>query len=851
VQNKPKKNNQNQIGIWRKVVYIFILVIVVPVIFFISFELILNITGYGYISDFFKEREIQASKYYTDNMNFSKRFFPAELTRPPNHFKIPVHKSSNTYRIVILGGSAAMGDPAPSFAFSRILEKILKNKYPRTDFEVKNLAITAINSNVVLPISRDCKKIDPDLFIVYLGNNEVIGPYGPGTVFEGFTKNLGLIRSDIFLKSTRIGQLLNNIITQFRNKKQKYKKWGGVNMFLKNRMRPNDERMTWVYHHFKENLQDIGKVAKKIDSKVILCTVPTNLKDCPPFGSLHKEDFSGNSKKRWEKNYNQGVQYQKSRQYEKAINFYQNARNIDSVFAGLHYRMGKCLLKTGKYKKSRRQFELARNLDALKFRADNTINQIIRNVARSRNDILLSDFMKTFEQNSIHKITGDNLFYDHVHMNFNGNYLIAKELSKKIATVFPAKQSSNYLSQKTVKKDLAFTPWEKYRIKQDLFRRLQSPAFSERIDNKKKIKTIRQELDSLNLLLQDKDIVHKVSRNYSRSIKNNDDWIINNNFGLYLLNWLNKPADAEQQFNSVLSEIPYDYLSLNNLGLAYAKMGKVNKAIQKINQALAIKPNFSDAKLNLGKIMEARGKFNEAIKYYKDGSADPKLLAQVYNEYGRNLLQQEKLDSAKIQFTKALRYRTNYTDAVISLSDVFVQKGQLDSARKYLSNFINKDTTSFVICNKLGNIYFSQKNYRKAIIQYKNSLEIDPQQPQILNKVGLAYSRSRKYEQGEKYLKKAIQSKKNFLTARNNLAGLYNQMGKYDEMIPQLQAALKIKPNSPTLHNNLGAAYLRQEKLEEAIAHFEKALEIEPNYKSARKNLNYVRSRMENSKKNN
>ena len=41
--------------------------------------------------------------------------------------------------------------------------------------------MAAINSHVVLPIAKDAARYEPDLFVVYLGNNEVIGPFSVGS----------------------------------------------------------------------------------------------------------------------------------------------------------------------------------------------------------------------------------------------------------------------------------------------------------------------------------------------------------------------------------------------------------------------------------------------------------------------------------------------------------------------------------------------------------------------------------------------------------------------------------------------------------------------------------------------
>jgi hypothetical protein len=60
---------------------------------------------------------------------------------------------------------------------------LLRERFPGQRFEVVNVAVTAINSHVILPIARECAQHQGDLWIVYMGNNEMVGPFGAATVF--------------------------------------------------------------------------------------------------------------------------------------------------------------------------------------------------------------------------------------------------------------------------------------------------------------------------------------------------------------------------------------------------------------------------------------------------------------------------------------------------------------------------------------------------------------------------------------------------------------------------------------------------------------------------------------------
>ena len=52
------------------------------------------------------------------------------MIKTPQAYAIPAEKPQGTFRIFVLGESAAMGDPDPAYAFSRYLEVMLRQRYP-------------------------------------------------------------------------------------------------------------------------------------------------------------------------------------------------------------------------------------------------------------------------------------------------------------------------------------------------------------------------------------------------------------------------------------------------------------------------------------------------------------------------------------------------------------------------------------------------------------------------------------------------------------------------------------------------------------------------------------------------
>jgi hypothetical protein len=169
--------------------------VVVLVLFGGGLELALRLCGYGYPANFFLKTEIGGKDYYVSNDRFGYRFFPPALARTPVPMRLAVKKPANTYRIFVFGESAAMGDPDPTFGAWRYLKVLLHERFPGTDFEVVCVAMTAINSHVILPLARECAGHDGDLWIIYMGNNEMVGPFGGGTVFGSHVAGVPLIRA--------------------------------------------------------------------------------------------------------------------------------------------------------------------------------------------------------------------------------------------------------------------------------------------------------------------------------------------------------------------------------------------------------------------------------------------------------------------------------------------------------------------------------------------------------------------------------------------------------------------------------------------------------------------------------
>src|SRR6516162_8592789 len=128
--------------------------VVVPLLVLGLVEAALRIGGVGYPTSLLTPCTVQGKPASCYNLFFAAPFFPAGSVQTPRLYSIPTKKEPGTYRIFVLGESAAMGDPDPAYGFSRYLEVMLRQRFPSTRFEVVNTGSVAINSHVLLRIAE-------------------------------------------------------------------------------------------------------------------------------------------------------------------------------------------------------------------------------------------------------------------------------------------------------------------------------------------------------------------------------------------------------------------------------------------------------------------------------------------------------------------------------------------------------------------------------------------------------------------------------------------------------------------------------------------------------------------------
>jgi tetratricopeptide (TPR) repeat protein len=611
---------------------------------------------------------------------------------------------------------------------------MLREQYPDVQFEVVNGAMTAINSHVVLEIARDCAKREPDLFVVYMGNNEVVGPYGPGTVFQQWSRSLRMIRTSLWVKSTRVGQLLGNVVGHFRSDEDTPGHWRGMEMFLDNPVAADDPRMTTVYDNYRRNLTDICGIARGARAGVVLSTVAVNLRDCPPFASLHRSDLASEDLAKWESIYEAGGELETGNRWPEALERYEAAAKIDDRFAELQYHIGLCLMKAGRVAEASERFALARDLDVLRFRADSRVNAIVREVAgeQQAGGVRFVDAQRTLAQidPDSEDISEGDLFYEHVHLTFAGNYRLARAVFDQVREALPQlaalDQHGAVPSPERCAELLALTPWDEHQLAAAMVDMTARPPFTNQFSHSIRQAEARRRRDDLRERASTPEAMQAAWKTYEAALaKAPDDWSMHYHFGMLAMQ-RRRPDVAVEHFQIVVEKLPWDAGMRSELGNALARQGRVDEAIAQLQQALEIDPGLAEAHNNLGIALADRGQVDEAIAHYQKAlEIEPGLAAAHYN-LGNVMAGRKEVDEAIAHYEQALEIKPDYAEPHNNLGSVLLGRRQVDEAVAHFQKALEIKPDYAKAHNNLGIVLASRGDADEAAAHFQQALEIEP-----------------------------------------------------------------------------------------------------------------------------
>lgn len=789
------------ISLQKRWIFRLLLAVGIPLLILGATELALRWVGFGYPAGFLLSSQRDGQPIFVQNDWFGWRFFGPAMARIPEPFCVPKAKGPNTIRIIVFGESAAQGDPQPNFGLSRMLQAMLELRYPGTHFEIINAAMVAINSNVILPIARDCAAAEADIWVIYMGNNEVVGPFGAGTVFGQQTPPLWLIRADLALKSTRLGELMDSLIRGIHPSSPDRNQWGGMEMFLNKQVPASDPRMKVVYDHFARNLADIIRVGRRSGAGVVVSTVAVNLRDCAPFASAHRAGLSNADAEKWDSLYQSGIAAQTAGSFQNAEDAFRAAAQIGDEFAELRFRQGCCALALGQIAEAQIQFAAARDLDTLRFRCDSRLNELIRKTVCDENDprVALADAEHSFAEHSADGLPGDHLFYEHVHLTFDGNYMLALTVAPKIESLLPrtivaqAPASRPWPSEADCARRLAWSDWDKEQALAEMSSRLDQPPFTGQINHEEEVAKMKAALQTLIPAAQPSGI-----------------------------------QAAEEDCLHALDSAPDDPLVREQLAVLEQSSGDLADAMVNAQRAVETLPSDSEGWSQLGTIQAEEHSYHDAVAAFRRAfRLNPeslwalKNLAQALNDLG---LSKQAIN----EYKHALRLNPHFGPAWLGLGEIYEKMGDKSEAGNCYQRALSNRVRNGQELETLARFCENRGWHEAAATNYDKAIELSPEDAALYIEAGQNLEILNRHADAEKLFSDAVKLSPNLLQARFLYGLALGRDGNAAGAASQFREAVRIMPDLPEARLNLGIALEHEEQYSDALAQFDKVLDQNP-----------------------
>ena len=128
----------------------------------------------------------------------------------------------------------------------------------------------------------------------------------------------------------------------------------------------------------------------------------------------------------------------------------------------------------------------------------------------------------------------------------------------------------------------------------------------------------------------------------------------------------------------------------------------------------------------------------------------------------------------------------------------------------------------------LGNAYFMQKKYEKALKSYEKSLKLNPYLTTAQENLAFCLIGSGEKEKALEYFKTASEADTTNLRIHQILSGLFIEMGRYQEAESEINECIRLKPDGVEAYEELGKLYIKLNRLKEATEAFDNIIRINP-----------------------
>jgi tetratricopeptide (TPR) repeat protein len=329
------------------------------------------------------------------------------------------------------------------------------------------------------------------------------------------------------------------------------------------------------------------------------------------------------------------------------------------------------------------------------------------------------DAEKIFADASDHGLPGEELFLDHVHMTFRGNYLVAAALFDRIKSWLPAQAAeamgleAGQPSAEAAAEKLAYTDWDRFQIVDEMLNAYYlSPPFTNQLYHDEQISKLERELADSRARLQSAGLRESAVRYEQAIAQSPQDWWLHWKYAQLLTLGQDRLREALAHYEAITRLVPHSFRGYAGVGFINHQLHNEEAAIASCLRALAINPGKAEVQNTLGAAYMMKGETARAEARFKKAMALRPNYVPAYMHLALLYAQSGRLKDSVQVCRHGLSYEPDSADMILALAQYLNQMGQRDEAIAELKKAQQKDPRNEAVNRKLNDLLWEKINLK-------------------------------------------------------------------------------------------------------------------------------------------
>jgi tetratricopeptide (TPR) repeat protein len=257
--------------------------------------------------------------------------------------------------------------------------------------------------------------------------------------------------------------------------------------------------------------------------------------------------------------------------------------------------------------------------------------------------------------------------------------------------------------------------------------------------------------------------------------------------------------------------------------------GQLDRAMAKVQEALGLNPQDSEARLLLGKIYIEQGHYALAQTELKKVCEEAHKSHEAVFMLGVAQERSGHLDDALASYRKAQGLDPSTVSAAVAAGEVLVAMGRFDEAQVYVNGYLPSAGEEPGIFELAGRLAMMQEDYPLAARDYGQAVDLDPENVRYREALGQALFLSGQFGEAGETLRTLMRLPKYTAPAwvQTLLGDCYMALNQPQEARQAFAAARDLEPAESRAWSNVAKAALAAGDAPRAIASAQEALRQE------------------------